>query len=79
MLNRLRTVQQLCIEQGIDVTQLAERSRVDEQRVQAIIDGRWTPSPADRDRIAEALGLTRDQIIWDHKIPVQHLYGQGPG
>ena len=72
------TVEELCARQGLDTRHLAERSGVDEQRVLAIIHGRWTPSPTDRDRIAGALGLTRDQIIWDHKVPVQHLYGQGP-
>jgi hypothetical protein len=23
-------------------------------------------------------GLTRDQILWGHKTPIQHLYGHGP-
>lgn len=73
-----RTVDQLCSERGIDVRQLAERSGVDEQRIMAIVLGRWTPSPEDRDRIAAAFGLTREQIIWGHKTPVQHIYGQGP-
>lgn len=73
-----RTIEQLCVETGIDVRQLAERSNVDEQRVLAIVLGRWTPSPSERDRIAGAFGLTRDQIAWGHKTPVQHLYGQGP-
>jgi len=46
--------------------------------VAAIVLGRWTPSPQDRDRIAAVFGLTPDQIAWGHKTPVQHLYGQGP-
>jgi hypothetical protein len=73
-----RSVEQLCIESGIDARQLAERSQMDEQRVAAIVLGRWTPSPQERDRIAAVFGLTRDQIAWGHKTPVQHLYGQGP-
>jgi hypothetical protein len=73
-----RTVEQLCNECGIDVRQLAERSGVDEQRVLAIAMGRWTPSPQERDRIAAVFGLTRDQVTWGHKTPIQHLYGQGP-
>jgi transcriptional regulator with XRE-family HTH domain len=72
------TIEQLCVDRGIDVKQLAERSNVDEQRVTAIVLGRWTPSPQDRDRIAAVFGLTRDQIAWGHKIPVQHIYGAGP-
>lgn len=74
-----RTVEGLCAEHGIDVRQLAERSGVDEQRVVAIILGRWTPSPEDRDAIAAVFGVTRDQIAWGHKTPIQHLYGSGPG
>jgi transcriptional regulator with XRE-family HTH domain len=78
MADTLKTVEQLCAESGMDARQLAERSNVDEQRVAAIVLGRWTPSPQDRDRVAAVFGLTRDQIAWGHKTPVQHLYGQGP-
>jgi hypothetical protein len=46
--------------------------------VLAIVLGRWTPSPAERDRIAAVFGVTRDQITWGHKTPIQHIYGQGP-
>ena len=74
----VKTVEQLCIENGIDAEQLARRSGLDEQRVVAIVLGRWTPSPQDRDRIAAVFGLTRDQIAWGHKTPIQHIYGQGP-
>jgi hypothetical protein len=73
-----RSVDQLCTEQGLDVPKLAERSGLDESRVLAIVLGRWTPSPEERDAIAAVFGLTRDQIAWGHKTPIQHLYGQGP-
>ena len=73
-----KSVDQLCGEHGMDVRQLAERSGVDEQRVLAIALGRWTPSPQERDRIAAAFGLTREQIAWGHKTPIQHIYGSGP-
>jgi transcriptional regulator with XRE-family HTH domain len=78
MSDTLKSIEQLCTESGIDARQLAERSNVDEQRVAAIVLGRWTPSPLERDRIAAVFGLTRDQVAWGHKTPVQHLYGQGP-
>jgi hypothetical protein len=78
MPENLRTVERLCVEHGIDAKQLAGRAMVDEQRAVAILLGRWTPSPQERDRIAGVFGLTRDQIAWGHKTPVQHLYGQGP-
>jgi hypothetical protein len=73
-----RSVSDLCLEHKIDVKQLAERSGLDEQRVLAIVLGRWTPSPAERNRVAAAFGLTRDQISWGHKTPIQHIYGHGP-
>lgn len=75
----LKTVDELCLEHKIDVKKLAELSNVDEQRVLAIVLGRWTPTPAERDRIAGAFGLTREQIAWGHKTPIQHIYGSGPG
>ena len=77
-MDALKTVSDLCLEHKIDVKQLAERSGLDEQRVLAIALGRWTPSPAERDRVAAVFGLTREQISWGHKTPIQHIYGSGP-
>jgi transcriptional regulator with XRE-family HTH domain len=79
MAETLRNVDQLCLERGIDARELAKRSRLEEGRVAAIVLGRWTPSPEERDRIAGVFGLTRDQIAWGHKTPIQHIYGHGPG
>ena len=73
-----RSVSDLCREHRIDHKQLAERAGLDEQRVLAIVLGRWTPSPAERDKVAAVFGLTRDQISWGHKTPIQHIYGHGP-
>jgi hypothetical protein len=79
MADIMNTVARLCAEHGIDAGQLAGRSGLDEQRVLAIVLGRWTPSPHERDAIAAVFGLTRDQIAWGHQTPIQHLYGHGPG
>ncbi|HJT78815.1 MAG TPA: helix-turn-helix transcriptional regulator [Gemmataceae bacterium] len=73
-----KSVNDLCREHRIDVKQLAERAGLDEQRVLAIVLGRWTPSPAERDRVAAVFGLTRDEITWGHTTPIQHIYGSGP-
>jgi transcriptional regulator with XRE-family HTH domain len=73
-----KTVGELCEQQRVTPAELAERSGLDEQRVVAIVLGRWTPSPAERDRIAEVFGFTRDEIVWGHKTPIQHIYGHGP-
>lgn len=77
-MDSLRTVQVLCVEHKLNAKQLAEKSGLDEQRVVAIILGRWTPSPLERDKIAGVFGLARDQIAWGHTTPIQHIYGHGP-
>jgi hypothetical protein len=74
----LKSIEALCVEHRIDAKQLAEKAGLDEQRVLAIVLGRWTPSPAERDKVAAVFGLTRDQIAWGHKTPIQHIYGHGP-
>ncbi len=75
----LKTVEELCLEHRLSVKQLADKAGLDEQRVLAIALGRWTPSPAERDKVAAAFGLTRDKIAWGHRTPIQHIYGHGPG
>jgi hypothetical protein len=72
------TVGLLCQQHQLTPKMVAERSNLDEQRVLAIVLGRWTPSPSERDAIAKVFGLTRDQIVWGHTTPAQHIYGHGP-
>ena len=74
-----KTVSDLCEENKIDIKELAEKAGLEEGRVLAIALGRWTPSPAERDKVAAVFGLTREQIAWGHKTPIQHIYGHGPG
>jgi transcriptional regulator with XRE-family HTH domain len=74
-----KTVDELCQLRQVTYQQLAAKTGLDEQRVLAIALGRWTPSPAERDAIAAAFGVKREQIVWGHKTPIQHIYGHGPG
>ncbi len=74
-----KNVNELCEEHQIDYKRLAELTGLDDQRILAIVLGRWTPSPSERDKVAAVFGLTRDQITWGHKTPIQHIYGHGPG
>jgi hypothetical protein len=74
----LKSVDELCRQHQLVPKQLAEKAGLDEQRVLAIVLGRWTPSPAERDKVAAVFGLSRDQIAWGHKTPIQHIYGSGP-
>lgn len=74
-----RSVADLCREHNLTVTEVADRCGLEEGRVTAIVLGRWTPSPAERQKIAAVFSVPIDQIAWGHKTPIQHLYGHGPG
>ncbi len=74
-----QSVEDLCQAGRITYVQLVERSGLEETRVQAILLQRWTPSPAERQRIAAVLGVPPEDIVWGHATPIQHLYGSGPG
>ena len=65
-------------EKGIGVEQLIAESRLDSAVVKAIVDGQYTPSPFQRQRLAAVLGVAADEIAWGHSIAVQHLRGNGP-
>jgi transcriptional regulator with XRE-family HTH domain len=74
-----KTVAAWCFERQLSLDQLVERSQLDEQRIAAIAQGRWTPSPDERQQVAAVLGVAVDEIAWGHSTPIQHLYGHGPG
>jgi transcriptional regulator with XRE-family HTH domain len=74
-----RSVADLCRTQQITLEALVERSQLDASRVAAIVSGRWTPSPTERQKIAAVFGVAVDEIAWGHQTPIQHLYGHGPG
>lgn len=74
-----KSVAELCQEKSIDFEALVEQSGLLRDRVAAIIAGRWTPSPEERQRIAGALGVAPEEVTWGHTTPIQHIYGHGPG
>jgi len=73
-----RSVAEICHEQKLTVEQLAEKAGLAPDRTAAIIEGRWTPSPDERRKVAGALDVRIDDISWGHKTPIQHVYGHGP-
>ncbi len=74
-----RSVAELCHDGNMSVEELSETTGLEPQRILAIVLGRWTPSPAERAAVADALDVAIDDITWGHKTPIQHIYGQGPG
>jgi transcriptional regulator with XRE-family HTH domain len=65
-------------EKGMSIAQLAAASGLELQRVKAIAEGNYTASPSDRRLLAEALGVSIEDISWGHVVPVEHLRGNGP-
>jgi hypothetical protein len=55
------------------VAALAQASGLEVQRVQAIVDGRWTPSPDERQAIAIALGLPVEQVAFGHNMNARNI------
>jgi hypothetical protein len=65
-------------ERQLDLAGLVAASALERRVVEAIVEGRYTPSPQQRERIAAALGVSIDEIAWGHVNPVESLYGHGP-
>jgi transcriptional regulator with XRE-family HTH domain len=75
---QLKTVAEWMAQRGLSVAALVEASALDQRVVEAILHGRYTPSPQQRQRLAAALGLGPDQILWGHFGQVEHIRGHGP-
>jgi ribosome-binding protein aMBF1 (putative translation factor) len=65
-------------EAGMSLDDLVKATGMESKIVKAIASGNYTPSPAQRERLASALGLSIDDIEWGHTVPVEHMYGHGP-
>jgi hypothetical protein len=63
---------------SITLEVLLERTGLDRRVLQALCEGRYTPSPLQRQRVASALGISVAEIAWGHVRPVSNLYGHGP-
>jgi transcriptional regulator with XRE-family HTH domain len=64
----MRTVEHLFEQTGLTLEDIAERAKLPLERVAAIAEGRWTPSPDDRERIAAAFGVPVAEISWGHTM-----------
>lgn len=74
----VKSVSDWMTERGFGLDELLDASGLDRRILEAILQGRYTPSPQQRLRVAAALGVSVEQIAWGHTTPVSHLYGHGP-
>jgi transcriptional regulator with XRE-family HTH domain len=77
------TVDALVDRRGLTLAQLADAATISLERLDSIVNGRWTPSPDERARIAAALGMSVKDISWGHTMTPRnvryHRYGLPEG
>jgi transcriptional regulator with XRE-family HTH domain len=69
----MKTVEHLFELTGLAIEDIAERAGLPVARVAAIAEGRWTPSPEDRERIAEAFGVGVEDVSWGHSMNPRNI------
>lgn len=69
----MKTIDLLFEESALTIDDVAERARLTMARVEAIALGRWTPSPSERQRLAEAFGVEIDDISWGHSMDPRNI------
>lgn len=77
-MNSVRSVAEWMADRGLGLEHLQTAANLDPKVLDAILHGRYTPSPQQRQRLAAALGVETDQITWGHTQQVEHMYGHGP-
>jgi hypothetical protein len=75
---RLKTLSECLADRGMSVPQLIETSGLDRRVVEAIVQGRYTPSPDQRRMLAAALNVGAEELAWGHLAQVEHVHGHGP-
>jgi hypothetical protein len=75
---QLKSIKEWMTERGLGMAELLSTAALERKVLEAIVQGRYTPSPQQRQRLAAALGVEVEQILWGHTNPVEHVYGHGP-
>jgi len=69
----MKTVEHLFELTGMAIEDVAEKAALPVERVAAIAEGRWTPSPDDRTRIAAAFGVSVEEVSWGHSMNPRNI------
>ena len=69
----MKTIEHLLEETRLSIEEIAERSGLTMERVDAIACGRWTPSPAERQKMAAALGVPVEDVSWGHTMNPRNI------
>lgn len=74
----IKTTAEWMTERAIGLADLIAATGLENRVVEAMIHGRYTPSPEQRSLLAAALGVSPTEIAWGHETQVSHVYGHGP-
>lgn len=69
----MKTIDHYFEDADLTVEDVAERAGLPFERVEAIALGRWTPSPRERSKIAEAIGVAVSDVSWGHTLDPRNL------
>ena len=69
----MKTVDLLFEAAGFTVEDVAESTGMQDERIEAIALGRWTPSPAERQKIAAAFDVPVTEISWGHTMDPRNV------
>ncbi len=64
----MKTVEALLETADLALDELAAKAGLPFERALAIADGRWTPTPTEREKIAAAFGVPVGEISWGHTM-----------
>ena len=67
------TLDYLIEQSQMSLDKIAQASGLELSRVEAIVDGRWTPSPDERRSIAHALGIPVEDIAFGHNMNARNI------
>ena len=77
-MEKIKSLAEWMTDRDIGIEELLAAAGLDRKVLAAIINGRYTPSPQQRQSVATALGIKPEQVSWGHTAPVEHIYGHGP-
>ncbi len=67
------TLEYLFEQKQLTIEDVAEQASMLAERVEAIILGRWTPSPQERQKVAAALDIPVEEITWGHTMDPRNV------
>jgi len=77
-MEKSRSIAEWMTQRDLRLDHLLEATGLERKVLEAIIHGRYTPSPQQRQRLALALGVDVASISWGHRHQVEHIHGHGP-